>query len=117
MTLEVRSDVRPHLSDGRVHRMIAASGIDPPPRDLKVAHPPRQLNPTARMHADVANEVLLWLALVVPVPARMQDDDVLWLDFHLRQDVFGSDDVPVGANVRDIDDDPFVNKLRKGKVR
>ena len=67
--------------------------------------------PAAGMHAEIADEILLRLALVVAVEAGMDDQDVAAAYFNPVEDVLGLDHVPVLADVRDVDDDARVDKL------
>jgi hypothetical protein len=60
--------------------------------DLLFQHPFEQFDLPAWVHAEIANEILLRLALPVAVPARVDDEDVALLHLygclsdHLRRD-------------------------------
>jgi hypothetical protein len=62
--LEPLCDIGTHVPDRRVGRVIARPGVNAPPGDLEVEHPAGQVDAAAGIHAKVANQVLLRLALV-----------------------------------------------------
>src|SRR5215469_7485583 len=111
LALEASRDVRTHMADRRVDGMITRPGVDSPPADLEVQHPAGKLNPASGMHAEITDEVLLRLALVVAVEAGVNDQDVAAPYVDLAEDVLGLDHVPVLADIRDIDDHALVDEL------
>src|SRR5262245_56872120 len=80
--LEPLREIRPHVADRRVHRVVARAGVDAPPRDLHIVHPLRQLTRAPGMHTEIPRQILLRLALVVAVVACVEDQDVTFLHIH-----------------------------------
>ena len=111
LLLELLAKVPAHEADRGVHRMVAGAAIDAPPLDLHVEHPVEQLEIAAGMHAEIADEVLLRVALVVAVIAGVEDQDVALLDLDARRgDHVRGDDVPVADLVGDVDDHALVDQ-------
>src|SRR5665213_370415 len=111
MLFEPGEHVWTHVANRGVHGMITGTRIDSPPSDFHLCHPARKLNAATRVHRKIADKVLIWLPLVVPVEPSVNDQDVPLLHLYLRRDVFGLDDVPVGDNIRHVNDDPLVNEF------
>ena len=71
----------------------------------------QQLEPAARVHAEVAHQVLLRPALVVAVVAGVDDQDVVLLDRDRGGlEHRGRDHVPVADLRRDVDDRPLADQ-------
>ena len=84
--------------------MIAGAAIDAEPFDLLLQHPLQQFDFAARMHAEIAHQVLLRLALPVSLPAGVDDEDIALLDLDgSALDHFRSDHRPVVHVLRDVD--------------
>jgi len=67
------------------------------------------------MHAEVAGQILLRLALVIAVIAGMENEDVAPSDLHAIGDVLGGDNAPVLDAVGDVDDHPSCTSLVRGR--
>src|SRR4030088_1310048 len=77
---ELRGEVGPHVADGRVHGVVAGARIHAPPLDLLLQHPMQGVEVRPRVIAEVLHEILFGLALVVAVPAGMQDYGIALAD-------------------------------------
>ena len=85
LLLETLGEVGTHQTDRGVHRMIAGAAIDAEPFDLLLQHPFEQFDLAAGMHAEIAHQVLLRLALPIALPAGVNDQDVAVLHLDRRR--------------------------------
>ena len=101
---ELVGEIGPHTADRGVHGVVAGAGVHAPPPDLALEHPMQRVEIGAGVIAEVFHQILLRLALVMFVPAGVQDEDVAFADVGAAAlDHFGRDHRPVVHVFRNVD--------------
>src|SRR5258708_32385678 len=114
-SLEALRKIRPHQTNGRIHRVIAGPAIDPEPLDFLLEHPFEQFDFYTGMHTKISNQVLLGLAFPIAMPAGVNDHNISVTNLDRRLlDHLRRDHGPIVHMLGDIDDSAWPNKEIEG---
>ena len=92
--------------------MVAGAGVHAPPFDLLLEHPVQRVEVGTGVIAEVLDQILLRPALVMAMPAGVQDENVALADVgvgrfqHLRRD-----QRPVVHVLGDVDDHTAIDQI------
>src|SRR5947199_10067600 len=81
---ELRGKIGAHGADRGIHGVVARSRVHTPPSDLLLQHPMQRVEVGAWMKAEILHQVLPRSALVMAMPARMQQQNVAIADVCAR---------------------------------
>ncbi len=115
---ELLGEIGPHGADRGVHGVVAGAGVHAPPLNLPLQHPMQSVEIGPRVIAEVFHQILLRLALVMFMPAGVQDQNVALADIGAGTlDDLRRDHRPVVHVLRNVNDHAAIDQVIERQMR